>query len=111
MSIRFFPICPCITTIWWYITIDATTRVDIGFETNGFVDWIFCVKYYLSSRAILISWPKFKVYFVSKTYWLISYKICSIDWIVDGRNIKGFFDIGTNDNMNDGTKVIEVNPG
>lgn len=50
------------------------------------------------------------VYFVSKTYWLISYKICSIDWTIDGRNTKGCFDIGTNDSTNDGTKVIEGNP-
>ncbi len=106
---KVFPICPYITTIWWSIATNATTRVDIGFENDGFVNWIFWVKYYLSSRTILISWPKFMVYFVSKTYWLISYKICFIDWTVDKRNTKGCFDIGTNDHTNDGTNVIEGN--
>ncbi len=107
---KVFPICPCIIAIWWSIAIYVTTRVDIGFENDGFVNWIFWVKYYLSSRTIIISWPKFMVYCVSKTYWLISYKICSINWMVDRKNTEGCFNIGTNNSTNDGTKVIGCNP-
>jgi len=50
-----------------------------------------------------MSWPKFKVYFVSRTCWLISYRIYSTDWIVDGIGIEGFIDIGKDNGTNDGT--------
>lgn len=77
-----------------------------GFETNVITDWIFWVKYCLNSTIILISCPKFKVYFVSINCWLLNpAKIYSTNWTINGINTEGCFDIGTNNNTNNGIKV------
>ncbi len=108
---RFFPIYICIMAIWWFITIDVITRTCINFETNVFMDWNFWINYHLNFRVILMSWPKFKVYFVSRTCWPISYRIYSTYWIVDGIGIEGSIDIDKDNGTNDGTKVIVGNLG
>lgn len=58
-----------------------------------------------------MSWPKFKVYFVSRTCSLISYRIYSTNWIVDGIGIEGSIDIGKDNGTNDGIEVVVGNLG
>jgi hypothetical protein len=110
-STRFFPIYICIMAIWWSITIDVITRTYTIFETNVFMDWNFWINYHLSFGVILMSWPKFKVYFVSRTCSLISYRIYSTNWIVDGIGIEGSIDIGKDNGTNDGIEVVVGNLG
>jgi hypothetical protein len=106
---RFFPIYLCIMAIWW--SIEVITRTCNSFETNVFMDWNLWINYHLSFGVILMRWPKFKVYFVSRTCWLISYKINSTDWIVDGIGIEGSIDIGKDNGTNGGTNVVVRNLG
>jgi len=57
-----------------------------------------------------MSWPKFLVYFVSRTCWLISCRICFTDWTIDGIGIEGCIYIGKDNGTNDGSEVTIGNP-
>jgi hypothetical protein len=82
----------------------------IHFEIDDFMVKNFWVKYCLSFRVILMNWLKFLVCFVSRTYWLISCKICSTNWTIDGIGIEGCIDIGKDKGTNVRSEVVIGNP-
>jgi len=77
-SIKFFPTCTCITTIWWSMATIA--HVGSRWTNLGYTGWTSLISlkvYHLMSSTILMSCPKLITYLVSRTWMLMFPKTSS----------------------------------